>query len=72
MTDRFGEAYTSISETHRGPGSKFMAEFESAKKDFGAGGNDFEDRVALTMDSPKSEYYDSDDRSVILTRYHHR
>ena len=72
MTDRFGEAYTSISETHRGPGSKFMADFESVKKDFGAGGNDCEDRIGLKMDAPDSEYYDSAQRDVILSRYHHR
>jgi hypothetical protein len=73
MTDRFGEAYTSISGTQRGPGSKFMADFESVKKDFGARGNDdFRDRIGLKMDAPNSEYYDSAQRDVILTRYHHR
>jgi hypothetical protein len=50
-----------------------MADFESVKKDFGARGNDdFRDRIGLKMDAPNSEYYDSAQRDVILTRYHHR
>jgi hypothetical protein len=67
MTDRFGEAYTSVSEANRGPGSTFMGDFEIAKKDFGSGHD--EHTISLRMDdAPDSEYYDSDERRVILTR----
>jgi hypothetical protein len=68
MTDRFGKAYTSISESDRGPGSRFMDTFESAKKDFGSTPYDGEGQVYLKMEVADSEYYDSDERRVLLSR----
>ena len=66
MTKTFKNAYTSVPEKERAPGSKFMDCFESCKRKFGASsGQSFEIYpIRMSTLSPK---YDEDEGTVTLS-----
>jgi len=70
MTKEFGTAYTSLPITKRGPGSKFMEAFESAKRNFGwvADGKSME-IGPIAMKLRHSLSYDDDEQTVKLSKY---
>jgi hypothetical protein len=53
----------------KGPGSKFMISFETAKRDFGRNDDDDDIRelTDLKLDIPDSEFYDEEEQLVKLT-----
>lgn len=68
MVKKFGVAFEKVSAATKGPGSRFMEDFESIKADFREDtdhGEMFE--LPLWMDLPESESYDADERIVRLT-----
>jgi hypothetical protein len=71
MSSTFGEKFDSLPFAVRGPGSRFMKEFELIKRDFGTSSrlhDTFE--VQLGMDGlEESENYDPDMRNVMFTTY---
>lgn len=73
MTDRFGEAFTSLGPEHIGPGSTFMDHFEQRKKDFGhTTANRRAHRIPLFMPALKhssntEKFYEKRSSSVLLT-----
>jgi len=70
MTQQFGTAYTSLPITKRGPGSRFMEAFESAKRNFGwaAAGKPME-IGPIAMELGHSRFYDDDEQTVKLSKY---
>lgn len=72
MSRRFGEAYDSIEMRRKGPGSRFMNAFESAKRSFGAPGEYRDQELGpLRMEVEDSDWYDAEEGMVRLTRYVH-
>lgn len=74
MVNKFGEAYTSLSQKKRGAGSAFMRSFEAQKKIFGSKllGRDDQKYIEIEhidMDIPSSSRYDNDEAVVNLTWY---
>jgi hypothetical protein len=76
MSKRFGQPFDQgVKFEKKGPGSKFMKEFESCKRDFGRSNEyDQEFEVSLLIPGARdSQYYDSDEclvripKSVIFT-----
>ncbi len=73
MTDRFGEAFTSLDPEQIGPGSVFMDHFEQRKKDFShSSANRRAHRIplfmpALTHSSNTEKFYEKRSSSVLLT-----
>ncbi|KAF4536091.1 Heat shock protein HSP73 [Lasiodiplodia theobromae] len=72
MVNKFGEAYTSLSQKKRGAGSAFMRSFEAQKKTFGSkllgrGDQKYIEIDHIAMDVPSSSRYDSDEAVVNLT-----
>ncbi|KAK3368365.1 hypothetical protein B0H63DRAFT_514992 [Podospora didyma] len=68
MTKRFGAAYTSLNNNHRGPRSNFMRSFECAKFNFIGLDDDTPFIVyPINMNAPDSDNYDSGMRDVCLT-----
>lgn len=73
MIDRFGKALSSLPMTKTGPGSKFMEEFETIKRDFDDKdpSKTFEIRLKM-QDLNKNDrnwaQYDFEEDEVILTR----
>lgn len=68
LSKRFGSSFDDLPFSQKGPGSRFMLSFETYKKSFGL--NDDGDSMEIgpiTLDVPESEYYDEDQRLVILT-----
>jgi hypothetical protein len=69
MIEKFGDDYQSIPMTRRGPGSKFMTSFESAKRNFRGTTHDNAAEVGpLNMDVV-SPLYDEDEMAVKVSRY---
>jgi hypothetical protein len=68
MSKRFGKNFEDLPLSQKGPGSRFMTSFETQKKSFGLS-DDREDREIgpIRLDIPGSEYFDEDERLVILT-----
>ncbi len=72
MRRRFGEAFSSLPSAKKGPGSKFMREFEGIKKDFSE--SNFETHsISLRMpnldrDTVDSSVYDYDQEEIKLSR----
>ncbi len=60
MRDRYGNAFSSLPVTKVGPGSKFMEDFETIKRDF-----DGEDSSQTFEISLKMRELDRNDRSII-------
>ncbi|KAL1626259.1 hypothetical protein SLS54_003096 [Diplodia seriata] len=74
MINKFGDAYTSLSQKKRGAGSAFMRSFEAQKKSFGSkllsrGGQKYIEVDHIAMVSPSCTYYDGDEAVVNLTWY---
>jgi hypothetical protein len=71
MTKKFGAAYTSVSKQYRGPGSKFMRSFESAKRNYsGPSDTKIIEIDTLNMpDAPNSQHYDKQELVIRLTGY---
>ncbi|TPX16453.1 uncharacterized protein E0L32_003747 [Thyridium curvatum] len=67
MQRRFGEAFQKLPEKKRGINSKFMAEFESAKRDFNDPRIPRTHRLHLKMDVGNCRYYDAEDEEVLLS-----
>jgi len=69
LSKRFGSSFDNLSYSMKGPGSKFMASFESGKKSFGSNDNKTTlDIGPIRLDVPNSEHYDKNERMVILTQ----
>ncbi|CAM1501732.1 Fc.00g037160.m01.CDS01 [Cosmosporella sp. VM-42] len=66
MTKRFGSAYNSVPRNSRGPGSKFMHAFESAKRNFDGSDEVFE-IYPINMTAPASDEYDKPQGTVMLS-----
>ena len=67
MSSKFGDAFDTLPFEKRGPGSKFMKQFEAHKVEFGYGGQ-LEFELALLLPRvTDSEYYDAQETSVKLS-----
>jgi hypothetical protein len=70
MTTTFGKAYTKLDNRKRGPGSRFMDSFESAKRNFGWSSDDMPIEIGpIDMEIPNTSQYDDFDQLVKLSRY---
>ena len=71
MTETFGDAYESVPFERRGPGSRFMESFNSAKRNFTgiSQSNNTIEVGPLTMKVDSSTHYDEDERAVLLNKY---
>lgn len=68
MIRKFGDAFTSVKVAKRGPGSKFMDAFESAKRNFENPNNRRKIKIwPIVMNVPDSPAYDRDEAAVYLT-----
>jgi molecular chaperone DnaK (HSP70) len=68
MSNTFGEAFENVPFDRKGPGSKFMREFETSKKEFGSGGEGDDYEVTLPMQGlDDHENYESDTSTVIIS-----
>ncbi|KAH8650615.1 Hsp70 family protein-like protein [Tricladium varicosporioides] len=69
LSRRFGEPFDTLPFSKKGPGSKFMLSFETAKRDFGRNDDDDDIREVtdLKLDIPDSEFYDEEEQVVKLT-----
>lgn len=73
MTERFGDAFTSIPAKRKGPKSDFMEAFEKVKRDFTGKANDSSEywlplRLPRAEDNESYEsYYDPLDLKVKIT-----
>jgi hypothetical protein len=67
MRSRFGSCFERLPLEKKGANSKFMLEFESAKRDFGTSQYARTYRFHLKMNAQDSDWYDSDDDEVLLT-----
>ncbi|KAL1641388.1 hypothetical protein SLS58_006089 [Diplodia intermedia] len=72
MVNKFGDAYTSLSQKKRGAGSAFMRSFEAQKKSFGSkllgrGDQKYIEVDHIPMDAPSSTRYDNEEAVVNLT-----
>jgi hypothetical protein len=68
MSRRFGKTFEDLPFSQKGPGSRFMTQFEIHKKSFGL--SDVRENYEIgpiRLNVPGSEYFDEDERSVILT-----
>jgi hypothetical protein len=61
MRSRFGEAFSNLPRGKKSAGSKFMNQFESAKREFGDSQCSKTYRFNLKMAVRGSSYYDDDD-----------
>lgn len=69
MKQKFGAAFESLAYEKKGPGSRFMKDFESRKRDFGSSLLADSCEVMLPMSNvPESTFYDPDESSVIIPR----
>lgn len=71
MRRRFGQAFDDVEPRRKGPGSRFMTQWEGVKRSFGQSGDYITKEIGpLNMKGvPDSQWYDSEDCSVKLTRY---
>ncbi len=68
MSRRFGKSFEDLPFSQKGPGSRFMTEFETHKQSFGLSDNRENFQIGpIRLDVPGSEYFDEYERSVILT-----
>lgn len=66
MDTRFGAAFRDVPLQKRNVSSRFMADFESAKRDFSDPQLSRTHRLRLKMKVDGSEYYDDEDDEVKL------
>lgn len=69
MNEKFGAAFDKVATAEKGPGSRFMEDFEIVKSDFPNSARDNMVELPLRMDIEESESYDPDDGTIKLTRY---
>jgi len=71
MRKRFGKAFEDVDPRRRGPGSRFMTQWESVKRSFGQSGDYITKEIGplIMRGVSSSEWYDDEDGSVRLTRY---
>lgn len=69
MSEKFGAAFDNVAAAKKGPGSRFMEDFEILKFDFRDSAHDDMVELPLRMDIEESESYDPDDGTIKLTRY---
>ncbi|CAG7995699.1 unnamed protein product [Penicillium salamii] len=69
MSKRFGKAFDNMSPDKKRPGSRFMKDFESHKRDFGSSSNlDQKLEIELVIPGAKdSDIYDEDNSLVLVT-----
>jgi hypothetical protein len=68
LSKRFGSKFDDLPFSQKGPGSRFMASFETYKKSFGLNDDrDIREIGPIRLDLPDSDHYDEDERSVKLT-----
>lgn len=71
MSEKFGDNFDYLlSFEKKGPGSRFMKEFEAVKRDFGNSDEPHQTfEIPLNMHGVKdSDIYDTDESVVILTK----
>lgn len=70
MSDRFGDAFDRLPRKRKSPGSEFMRKFEIIKRDFGNSDEDttFELPLNMTVDNPDPEFFDEEERLVLISR----
>ena len=68
MIEKFGDDYQSIPVMRRGPGSKFMTSFESAKRNFRGTTHDKAAEVGPLNMNVVSPLYDEDEMAVKVSR----
>lgn len=74
MEKRFGKAFTSLDPEMTGPGSRFMDQFEMAKRDFSLSQPKFRPHrlhlpmVSLRLSSESKKHYDSCFGYVLITQ----
>ena len=69
MITTFGNAYTKLDIRRRGPGSRFMDSFESAKRNFGWSSDDMAIEIGpIDMEIPNTSQYDDFEQLVKLSR----
>ncbi|KAF7191493.1 Heat shock protein SSA4 [Pseudocercospora fuligena] len=68
MSERFGAAWDDLPLRQRGPGSRFMNEWENVKRGFGEPGAEDEPEVYLVLEGDHDDkFYDSDENTVRFT-----
>ena len=69
MSQRFGAAWDQIEERRKGPGSRFMDQWERVKRSFGDAGDDRVQELQLNIrGATDSQWYDEDENMVKLTK----
>lgn len=72
LARRYGSSFTSLPISKRGPGSRFMSEFESAKKDFGSAGPRNANLRLIMKDIEKGDWnctqYDPEECELEITQ----
>lgn len=70
MSKRFGAAFDNLPIKRKSPGSDFMKKFEIIKRDFGHSDEDttFELPLNMTLQDPDPDYFDEEERLVIISR----
>ncbi|KAM5360954.1 hypothetical protein ACJZ2D_013408 [Fusarium nematophilum] len=66
MKRRFGDAYRSVPPGQKGPGSKFMHTFESAKRRFN-GSEDIFDVFPINLAASQSDIYDKANLTILFS-----
>jgi len=67
LSKRFGPNFDNLPFPQKGPGSKLMQSFEQLKRDFGLSDDrDTLDLGPISLGIPTSEFYDDDERVVLL------
>ncbi len=70
MDRRFGAAFRAVPAKRKGPGSRFMNSFETAKREFGYSEDEDIEIGPLRMDGvTDSDCYDATEAMVILSKY---
>lgn len=69
MSENFGAAFDSLPYDKKGPGSRFMKDFEGRKRDFSSSNLSGDCEVTLRMpDAPESDFYDPEESIVTIPR----
>ncbi|KAE8396111.1 hypothetical protein BDV23DRAFT_144350 [Aspergillus alliaceus] len=69
MSDRFGDAFNNLPMRRKSPGSEFMKQFETIKRDFGSSDESttFELPLNMTVSDPDPKHFDNEERMVIIS-----
>jgi hypothetical protein len=70
MSDRFGDVFDNLPTKRKSPGSEFMKRFEIIKRDFRNSDEEttFELPLNMTVANPDSEFFDEEERLVLISR----